>query len=193
MNTIELKSKKLVGALLAAGVLGGAGVTGLAYLTQQAHAVTAPAAAAQAGANAAPIGPVTAPNFAAIAARHGPAVVNISTSGTQRAADSEDEEDAQSTPRPRGRAPGKGSPEDFFGQFGLPPGLFQQAPGGRGSAGGIGAFIGYSPYCVPQVIDEVRCVLVNEALRDIEPMAWDFVMNFARDNELTVVEIDARA
>jgi serine protease Do len=134
MNTIELKSKKLVGALLAAGVLGGAGVTGLAYLTQQAHAVTAPAAAAQAGANAAPIGPVTAPNFAAIAARHGPAVVNISTSGTQRAADSEDEEDAQSTPRPRGRAPGKGSPEDFFGQFGLPPGLFQQAPGGRGSA-----------------------------------------------------------
>lgn len=58
-----------------------------------------------------------------------------------------------------------------------------------GSTGGIGAFIGYSPYCVPQVVDGVKCVHVNEALRGIEPMAWDFVMNFARDNALTVVEL----
>jgi hypothetical protein len=34
----------------------------------------------------------------------------------------------------------------------------------------------------------VKCVIVNEALRGIEPMAWDFVMNFARDNNLQVVE-----
>ena len=59
-----------------------------------------------------------------------------------------------------------------------------------GGAGGIGAFIGYSPYCVPQVVDGVKCVLVNEALKGIEPMAWDFVMNFARDNQLRVVEVD---
>lgn len=58
-----------------------------------------------------------------------------------------------------------------------------------GGQGGIGSFIGYSPYCVPQVADGVKCVLVNEALRDIEPMAWDFVMNFARDNQLKVVEL----
>lgn len=58
-----------------------------------------------------------------------------------------------------------------------------------GSAGGIGAFIGYSPYCVPRVIDGVKCVIVNEALKGIEPMAWDFVMNFARDNGLKVVEV----
>ena len=58
-----------------------------------------------------------------------------------------------------------------------------------GSAGGIGAYIGYSPYCVPQVVDGVRCVLVSEALKGIEPMAWDFVMNFARDNSLTVSEV----
>ncbi len=57
-----------------------------------------------------------------------------------------------------------------------------------GAGGGIGAYIGYSPYCVPHVQDGVKCVLVNEALRDIEPMAWDFVMNFARDNELEVAE-----
>jgi hypothetical protein len=58
-----------------------------------------------------------------------------------------------------------------------------------GGSGGIGAYIGYSPYCVPQVVDGVKCVLVNEALQGIEPMAWDFVMNFARDNHLRVVEV----
>ncbi len=54
--------------------------------------------------------------------------------------------------------------------------------------GGIGAYIGYSPYCVPRVVDGVKCVYVSEALKELEPMAWDFVMNFARDNRLTVVE-----
>ena len=58
-----------------------------------------------------------------------------------------------------------------------------------GGKAGIGAYIGYSPYCVPQVIDGVKCVLVNEALQGIEPMAWDFVMNFARDNQLRVTEV----
>lgn len=53
---------------------------------------------------------------------------------------------------------------------------------------GIGRHIGYSPYCVPRVVSGVKCVIVNEALRGLEPMAWDFVMNFARDNALQVVE-----
>ena len=57
-----------------------------------------------------------------------------------------------------------------------------------GVKAGIGAFIGYSPYCVPRVINGVKCVIVNEALRGVEPMAWDFVMNFARDNHLQVSE-----
>ena len=34
----------------------------------------------------------------------------------------------------------------------------------------------------------MKCVLVNEALRELEPMAWDFAMHFARDNQLQVVE-----
>jgi hypothetical protein len=59
----------------------------------------------------------------------------------------------------------------------------------KGALGGIGAHIGYSPYCVPQVVNGVKCVLVNEALKGIEPMAWDFVMNFARDNHLPVAEL----
>ena len=57
-----------------------------------------------------------------------------------------------------------------------------------GGPSGIGAFIGYSPYCVPRVIHGIKCVIVNEALRGVEPMAWDFVMNFARDNHLQVAD-----
>ena len=58
----------------------------------------------------------------------------------------------------------------------------------EGVVPGRGGYIGYSPYCVPRVINGVKCVIVNEALRQVEPMAWDFVMNFARDNELQVAE-----
>ena len=58
----------------------------------------------------------------------------------------------------------------------------------EGSAGGIASFIGYSPYCVPRVINGVKCVIVSDKLRDLEPMAWDFVMNFARDNQLQVTQ-----
>jgi Protein of unknown function (DUF3579) len=57
-----------------------------------------------------------------------------------------------------------------------------------GVRGGIGAFIGYSPLCVPRLINGVKCVIVSEALREVEPMAWDFVMNFARDNRLQLTE-----
>ena len=58
-----------------------------------------------------------------------------------------------------------------------------------GLRSGRDAHIGYSPYCVPTVQSGVKCVIVSEALRDIEPMAWDFVMHFARDNELQVGEV----
>ena len=57
-----------------------------------------------------------------------------------------------------------------------------------GVQSGIGAYIGYSPYCVPRVINGVKCVIVNEALKAVEPMAWDFVMHFARDNKLQLTE-----
>lgn len=57
-----------------------------------------------------------------------------------------------------------------------------------GGVGGISAAIGYSPYCFPRAIDGVKCVIVREELRALEPMAWDFVVNFARDNELVVVD-----
>ena len=58
----------------------------------------------------------------------------------------------------------------------------------EGVSRGAASFIGYSPFCVPRYLGDVKGVLVDERLRGIEPMAWDFVMNFARDNALVVVE-----
>lgn len=51
-----------------------------------------------------------------------------------------------------------------------------------------GSHLSYSPWCVPTVVGGVKCVVVNHDLRDAEPMAWDFVVNFAKDNDLQVVE-----
>ncbi|AEG93890.1 Conserved hypothetical protein [Ramlibacter tataouinensis TTB310] len=51
-----------------------------------------------------------------------------------------------------------------------------------------GSHLSYSPWCVPTVIGGVKCVVVNSQLRQHEPMAWDFVMNFAKDNDLQVGE-----
>ena len=51
-----------------------------------------------------------------------------------------------------------------------------------------GSHLSYSPWCIPTVIEGVKCVIVNRDLRELEPMAWDFVMNFAKDNSLKVSE-----
>ena len=51
-----------------------------------------------------------------------------------------------------------------------------------------GSHLTYSPWCVPTVVNGVRCVVVNALLREAEPMAWEFALNFAKDNELQVVE-----
>jgi hypothetical protein len=57
-----------------------------------------------------------------------------------------------------------------------------------GVAAGRDARIGYSPYVRPMLVGGVKCVVVDERLNDLEPMAFSFVMNFARDNELPVYE-----
>jgi hypothetical protein len=59
----------------------------------------------------------------------------------------------------------------------------------RPPGSGVDAHIRYSPYCVPRVVDGVKCVIVNEALRDLEPMALDFALHFARDNHLLIGEV----
>jgi len=57
-------------------------------------------------------------------------------------------------------------------------------PGGAGP----GSHLSYSPWCVPNLVNGAKCVIVQCELRDAEPMAWDFVINFARDNKLQVSE-----
>jgi hypothetical protein len=64
--------------------------------------------------------------------------------------------------------------------------MSQFRPGG--GAPRPGAHLAYSPWCVPTVMNGVKVVIVHTDLRDAEPMAWDFVMNFAKDNELQVSE-----
>src|SRR5512133_3195554 len=49
-----------------------------------------------------------------------------------------------------------------------------------------GSHLSYSPWCVPTVIGGIKCVVVNSQLRELEPMAWDLVVNFAPHNDLQV-------
>src|SRR5450830_452875 len=49
-----------------------------------------------------------------------------------------------------------------------------------------GSHMTYSPWCVPTSVSGVRCVIVHTDLHAHNVMAWDFVMNFAKDNELQV-------
>ncbi len=42
----------------------------------------------------------------------------------------------------------------------------------------------YSPYVHPVTASGVRCVVVDLRLEEIEPMAFRFLLSFARDNEL---------
>lgn len=99
MKTTQMKPSRLVLALLAAGAIGGAGAT--AFTGGVSMAANAPAITSSIQAP----GTSSPPNFAQITRDFGPAVVNISVSGTRKVSADEGDPFAQ-----------------FFGQF----------PGGRG-------------------------------------------------------------
>jgi len=44
----------------------------------------------------------------------------------------------------------------------------------------------YSPFVHPITAGGVRCVVVDQRLESIEPMAYRFLLSFAKDNELQV-------
>ncbi len=150
--SFPLGSKKLVAALLAAGVLGGVGTTAMQHLTA-ATAQTAPAIV-QAAAPVALAPASSLPNFTAITAQAGPAVVNISVRGTRKVGDGGDEEDDADAAPSANRGP-QMDPDDpmlqFFKQFGfgapqqgLPRGFGRPGPqevpmAGEGSGFIIGA------------------------------------------------------
>lgn len=54
--------------------------------------------------------------------------------------------------------------------------------------GGRNAHLQYSPYVRPILLNGVRSVVVNESLREIEPLAYHFVLSFAKDNDLQIVD-----
>jgi hypothetical protein len=62
--------------------------------------------------------------------------------------------------------------------------MSQFRPGGSH----VGSHLGYSPWCVPGALQGVNCVILHPDLRDHDVMAWDFCVNFARDNGLQVVD-----
>ena len=114
MSQMSLKSSRLAVALIAAGVIGGAGVT-VAQNISTAHA-SMPLAQATSSATSGVA--MALPDFSSITAQNGPAVVNISVIGTSKASDDEAMADA---------APNSNDPmQQFFRRFQQGPG--QQMP-----------------------------------------------------------------
>lgn len=79
MTSAALKNTRLTLALLAAGAIGGAGVSAFNAVHPSAIAAAPTALVA-----AAPIQPAAPPDFSQITERYGPAVVNISVTGTTK-------------------------------------------------------------------------------------------------------------
>lgn len=58
----------------------------------------------------------------------------------------------------------------------------------RPASGGLDAHLRYSPYVLPVLLEGIKSVAVKEQLRQIEPLAYHFVLDFAHDNDLRIVE-----
>jgi hypothetical protein len=54
-------------------------------------------------------------------------------------------------------------------------------------SGGRNAHLKFSPYVHPTIVNGVKAVVVDNALQNAEPLAYHFVVNFAKDNDLQVV------
>jgi len=51
----------------------------------------------------------------------------------------------------------------------------------------------YSPWCTPSHHGSTPCVVLHTQLRDMFPQAWDFCVNFAKDNDLITIWKSAEA
>ncbi|WP_144630922.1 DegQ family serine endoprotease [Bordetella genomosp. 13] len=105
MTSTQMNPGRLVVAMLAAGAIGGAGTAAI-FASTPAHAAPDTQATA-------PVNTVAPPNFAQITRQYGPAVVNISITGSTKVSD-EDDPIAQ-----------------FFGQFPGFPGGGRMGPRGQ--------------------------------------------------------------
>ena len=126
MNTLASAPRRLIFALVAAGALGATGAGLVSGHHARAAVPATPAIVAQA-----PLGTAGAlPSFAQITAQNGPAVVNISVTGTARTGGEEETADGQPAARQR-QAPHI-DPDDpffeFFRRFGMPGGAMPGQP-----------------------------------------------------------------
>lgn len=51
-----------------------------------------------------------------------------------------------------------------------------------------GDHLSYSPWCVPNTLNGQKCVIVHTDIREANVMAWDFLMGFAKDNNLQLIK-----
>lgn len=51
----------------------------------------------------------------------------------------------------------------------------------------------YSPYLKPRVIDGVRCLVVDLALKDVNPEGYDQLRHFAEENQLGIKDATGAA
>jgi hypothetical protein len=66
------------------------------------------------------------------------------------------------------------------------PGDWAERLCGMMSVFGEDRHLSYSPYLRPVVADGLSCVVVDGRLKKIDPAAFEFLLGFARDNELRV-------
>lgn len=59
-----------------------------------------------------------------------------------------------------------------------------QPEGGKGR----NTHLKYSPYVWPTVLNGVKAVVVNNALKNLDALAYHFVVNFAKDNDLQIID-----
>jgi hypothetical protein len=57
----------------------------------------------------------------------------------------------------------------------------------RPPGSGRGSPLQYSPYVMPRVHGAYKALRIDPAIAALEPMALGFLLNFARDNDLTVI------
>lgn len=53
---------------------------------------------------------------------------------------------------------------------------------------GVDQKLSYAPFVRPMVHNNVRCVAVDRQLEKVDPRVYEFIMTFARDNDLQVVD-----
>ena len=56
-----------------------------------------------------------------------------------------------------------------------------------------GDHITYSPWCMPGTDGNAKCLVVNPALKEQHPQAWEYIEQFARENDLQIQERTAVA